>query len=221
MLSSLFPWNGQSLLSFLTNLLYMLPVLFIAFPVHECAHALAAFLMGDKTAKYAGRLSLNPARHLDVMGTVCLIFFRFGWAKPVPVNSANFRHPRLGMALTSLAGPASNLLLAFLSVAGLRVSLTSGLPASMLNILVNFLYMSAALNIGLCVFNLIPIPPLDGSRVLMLFLSPRANEMVYRYENVLQGILMLALFFGGFSSLIGRAQNTLLSQMFQWFSLQA
>lgn len=220
MFQSLLRMDTQSILSYLTGFLYTLPVLFLAFPVHECAHALAAYALGDRTAKWQGRLTLNPLKHLDAMGTICLLLFRFGWAKPVPVNPNNFKNPRVGMALTSIAGPLSNLLMAFVSLALLRFAVdpsvaqtTGGVSSTTLNVLVQLLTVSAQINVGLFIFNLIPVPPLDGSRVLMLFLSRGAEEALYRYEGMIQMVLMGVLFLGFLSAPLIHAEQALLGGM--------
>lgn len=220
MVQSLLRMDSQTILSYLTGFLYTLPVLFIAFPVHESAHALVAYALGDRTAKWQGRLTLNPFRHLDPMGTICLLLFRFGWAKPVPVNSNNFKNPRVGMALTAVAGPLSNLLMAFGSMLLLRFAVDPvmvqgavGILPSVLNVLANLLWVSAQINVGLFLFNLIPVPPLDGSRVLMLFLSRGAEAMLYQYENVIQLVLMGALFLGFLSGPLTTAMQVVLNGM--------
>lgn len=220
MLHSLLHMDSQTIQSYLLGYLYTLPVLFIAFPVHECAHALVAYALGDRTAKWQGRLTLDPLKHLDPMGTICLILFRFGWAKPVPVNPNNFKNPRVGMALTSIAGPLSNLLMAFLSLVLLRVVQVapamqgaSGVGATLVTVLVNLLTVSAEINTGLFLFNLIPIPPLDGSRVLMLFLSRGAEAMLYRYEGIIQIVLLGALFLGFLTTPLVAAEQAVLSGM--------
>lgn len=220
MIQSLLNMNAQSVLSYLTDFLYTLPVLFIAFPVHESAHALVAYALGDRTAKWQGRLTLNPLKHLDVMGTICLLLFRFGWAKPVPVNPNNFKNPRVGMALTSIAGPLSNLVMAFVSMLLLRFAIgpgiaqgSTGVSLTILNVLANLLMVSAQINVGLFLFNLIPVPPLDGSRVLMLFLSRGAEAMLYQYENVIQMVLMAALFLGFLSRPLTAAMQFVLNGM--------
>lgn len=220
MIQSLLRMDSQTILSYLTGFLYTLPVLFIAFPVHESAHALVAYALGDRTAKWQGRLTLNPLKHLDVMGTICLLLFRFGWAKPVPVNSNNFKNPRVGMALTAVAGPLSNLLMAFVSMLLLRYAIdpsmvqgATGIVPSVLNVLANLLWVSAQINVGLFLFNLIPVPPLDGSRVLMLFLSRGAEAMLYQYENVIQLVLMGALFLGFLSGPLTTAMQAVLNGM--------
>ncbi len=220
MLQSLLHMDSQTIQSYLLGYQYTLPVLFIAFPVHECAHALVAYALGDRTAKWQGRLTLDPLKHLDPMGTICLILFRFGWAKPVPVNPNNFKNPRVGMALTSIAGPLSNLLMAFLSLVLLRVVQVapamqgaSGVGATLVTVLVNLLTVSAEINTGLFLFNLIPIPPLDGSRVLMLFLSRGAEAMLYRYEGIIQIVLLGALFLGFLTTPLVAAEQAVLSGM--------
>lgn len=176
-------------ISNLIDMLYSIPVLLIAFPVHELSHAYTAYRLGDPTAKNMGRLSFNPFKHLDLFGTICLIIFKFGWAKPVPVNPYNFKNPRAGMALTSLAGPVSNLILGFISLllAGLyENTVYSYLPHySISKIILHFLFMSTYINICLCLFNLIPIPPLDGEKILAFFLSESLEEFFDRYSRIL------------------------------------
>ncbi len=162
------------------ELLYITVILLLALPLHEFAHAWVAYRFGDNTAKDMGRLTLNPFRHLDPLGTLMMYVARFGWAKPVPVDPRNFRNRRLGMLLVALAGPGSNLLLAFVSmlVIGLLTKLmgtgvlrvSEGLGATVLSGGMDLLYMLVQINILLAIFNLIPIPPLDGSRVLSSFL---------------------------------------------------
>ena len=211
------PFNTNNALSqliyYLISLLYTVPVLLISFPVHECAHGYAAYLLGDDTAKRAGRLTLNPFKHLDPLGTICLIVARFGWAKPVPVNPYNFRDRKSGMALTPLAGPFSNLLMAFLSLILLKLFLMlSGVPAGVATIVVNLLIVSAQINVGLFVFNLIPIPPLDGSRILALFLPSRVEEAFYRYGS-LPAMLVVFFFWRYISAPVNTMVNNVLGHM--------
>lgn len=152
----------------------------LALSMHELAHGYAAYKMGDPTARNEGRLSLNPLAHLDPIGFLMMLLLGFGWAKPVPVNPRNFRDPKKGMAVTSFAGPCMNLILAFAS--GLLCSLLiqfGYIPAlvnefSPLSVLSYTLYVFTLLNIGLALFNLIPLPPLDGSNILLSFLKPAA-----------------------------------------------
>ncbi len=173
-------------------------VLLTAFPIHECAHALAAHWLGDDTAKEQGRISLNPAKHLDLLGTIFMLLAGFGWAKPVPINPNNFKNRKVGMALSSLAGPFSNLILSYISIIAYKVLVYVGLFHS--NFVIDglstvFLY-SVFLNVGLAVFNLLPIPPLDGSRIFNLVLPERIYFKVMKYENIIFGILFIAIWLG-------------------------
>lgn len=177
------------------SLILSLPALLLALTVHEFAHGWVADKMGDPTARYSGRLSLNPMDHLDIFGTICLLFFGFGWARPVPINTRNFRKPRQGIIAVSLAGPGANFLLALIS-AFILAAMNEFLPANEITI---FFYtvVSAcvSLNVGLMVFNLIPIPPLDGSKVLMEFLPPKYRFKMYTMERYFGIILMVLIIF--------------------------
>jgi Zn-dependent protease len=165
------------------ELLYITAILLLALPLHEFAHAWVAHRFGDNTARDQGRLSLNPFRHLDPLGSLMMYVAHFGWAKPVPVDARNFKHRRLGMLLVALAGPFSNLLLAFVSmmVIGLLTKLTmtgiitegAGWGTTVLYSAFDLLGMLVQINILLAIFNMLPVPPLDGSRVLSSFLPDK------------------------------------------------
>ena len=164
---------------------------FLCLTVHETCHGLAALALGDPTARRMHRLSLNPLHHIDWLGLLSMFLCGFGWAKAVPVDMRYFKNPRAGMALTALAGPASNFLLALAAL--FFASLIGGLPAAALNgflvWLFYFLLNTAILSIGLGLFNLVPIPPLDGSKILFSFLPERAYYTLMRYERF--GMLLL------------------------------
>lgn len=176
-------------------------VLFTAFPIHECAHAFAAHLMGDDTAKNQGRMTLNPIKHLDLWGTLLMLFAGFGWAKPVPINPNNFKNRKVGMALSALAGPVSNLLLAYISMilykAVFYASYDSTDSANAFADFLLYLFQyGAVLNVGLAVFNLLPVPPLDGSRIFTLIFPEKTYFKIMKYENIIFGILFIAVWFG-------------------------
>ena len=179
-------------------LIYTAPATLLAISAHEFAHGLVSYWLGDPTPKRDGRLSLNPLHHLDLVGTICMLVFRFGWAKPVKVNPQYYKNPKQGMALTALAGPVVNLILAFLFL-GIFVGLfhvTEGSTEGMLGYLMLLAQYTAIMNIGLGVFNLIPIPPLDGSKVLGIFLPQRTYFQLMRYERY-GGLLMIVLLYTG------------------------
>lgn len=183
----------------LPELLIHTIVLFTAFPVHECAHGWAAEKMGDDTARKQGRITLNPFRHLSLMGTVCMIFAGFGWANPVPVDPRKFKDPKKGMAITALAGPISNLIMAFIATVIFRILAVvygSGHDSALMYALLYFFEYVIVLNIGLAVFNLLPIPPLDGSRIFNLVLSDKMYFKIMRYEKYVMIALILVVYLG-------------------------
>lgn len=155
---------------------------------HELAHGLAADRLGDPTARHAGRLTLNPIPHIDPIGALMFFLFKFGWAKPVPVNPGNFREPLRHMALTAAAGPLANVALAFLCAQGLKL-------ANHGSLLHEFLLTMVWINCALAVLNLLPLPPLDGSRILPAFLNPRQAIKFYEFERYGFVLLILIFFF--------------------------
>ena len=170
---------------------------------HEPCHGLAAYRLGDNTAKRMGRLSLNPLKHVDLMGLIMMALFRFGWAKPVPVDMRYFKKPKQGMALTALAGPVSNLLLAVLLLLGARITIAHYVDTAFCSALLNFLARTAYMSVGLGLFNLIPISPLDGSKVLFAFLPDRAYLTLMRYEKYGMVLLFLLVWLGVGDNILG------------------
>jgi len=199
--------------NFLINFIYAIPAILISLSFHEMAHAYASYRLGDPTAKRLGRLSMNPLKHLDPVGTLMLVVsvysgFGFGWAKPVPIDPSYYKNYKRGTAVVSLAGPLSNLLLAFVfSFPMALIAAKNGLTADIIynsrySILYNSFSLEAILfnisryfyliNIGLAVFNIIPIPPLDGSKILAVVLPSKAYFGLMRYERYI-GLVLLAL----------------------------
>ena len=170
-------------------------VLFTAMPIHESAHAFVSYKLGDPTAKQQGRLTLNPLKHLDLMGSVFLVFAGFGWAKPVPVDPRYYKNPKTGMALSSLAGPVSNLLLAFVCMILHKFAVYAFYASQSQVLYYAALILSTMVltNVVLAIFNLIPVPPFDGSRVFGLILPEKAYWSVMRYERYILGAVFILL----------------------------
>lgn len=204
----------------LQNIILMVPIMLISLTFHEFAHGWVSSKLGDPTPKMTGRLTLNPMAHIDPLGALLMIFTRFGWAKPVQIDARYYKNPKWGMALTAAAGPIANLILAFVSMLiytiifiiaykteaiGYKTLITSG----------NILITLASANLSLMVFNLIPIPPLDGSRILGLFLSNSAYFKLQRFEQYSFIVIILLSFLGVFGTVIGTgvdlAMNGILS----------
>lgn len=221
------------------EILLRIPVLLVALTVHEVAHGYVAMRLGDPTAKALGRLSLNPLKHIDPIGALCMLVFRFGWAKPVPVNTRYFKNPRRDMAICAAAGPVSNFIMAFLGVLLFYISafiigfrdhqIGIALKTTFLDYVIpsvsfaerfQFVWLSLLqtfilLNISLGVFNLIPVPPLDGSRIFLQFLPPKYYFAVMKYEQYIMLGLMALLWLDIIDLPLSRIVILLLD-VFEW-----
>ncbi len=232
------------------QIILSLPIVLLALSVHETAHGYAAYKLGDNTAKSLGRLTLNPVKHFDLVGFICMLFLKFGWAKPVPINARYFKKPRRDMAITAAAGPVSNILLALIFGGLLRIefifvekyismedtlSVLSALGATSFSgtvaevsytykifaVLAFILYLGVILNISLAIFNLIPIPPFDGSRIFYVFLPTSLYFKVMRYERYIMIAILVLLFFTTFiSDILGGATSGLASLVLRIFGFK-
>jgi len=195
--------------------LFTLPVVLPAIICHECAHGFVSYKLGDPTAKYAGRLTLNPLKHLDPIGTLCMIFFHVGWANPVPIDPRYYRNRKKGIIYVSLAGPVTNFILAFLSLFTVGLLMKFGSPHStVIWILCQFCYYSAIVNIGLGLFNLIPIPPLDGSKILGE-LSCKVNAFYWKYQRYWRLVMILCVVTGALSKPLGLLNEQVIRLLWQ------
>lgn len=213
----------EQLQSTLPTLLLSLPAVLISLSVHESAHGYVANKLGDPTAKNLGRITLNPMKHFDLLGFLSMVIFRVGWANPVPINARNFKNPRRDMAISAAAGPLSNLCLAFifaillkiLKVAYGFITFTSETAFFVMYLLEIMLLSGVVLNINLMIFNLIPIPPFDGSRILYVFLPTELYFKVMRYERYIMIAFILLFATGALSGPLSFLTNLLTNLIFR------
>ena len=219
--------NNGSIQDFIVQLLLTLPVILLILSVHETAHGYVACKLGDPTAQSLGRLTLNPLKHVDLFGFLSMVLFGFGWAKPVPVNARYFKNPKRDMALTGIAGPISNLLMALgfaallkvFSLAFAGVYFTNAILLNMATYFLNFLFYGVYLNVSFAVFNLLPIPPFDGSRLLFAVLPSHLYFKIMRYERYIYLIVLVALILGVLDPLLNFLTGNLTNLIFRLFSL--
>ncbi|WP_416324426.1 site-2 protease family protein [[Eubacterium] hominis] len=195
-----------------SNLIYILPAVIIALSFHEFAHSFVAYKLGDVSQKESGRLSLNPLNHLDPIGTLSLIICGFGWAKPVQINPYFFKDRKSGMIQSAMAGPLANLIVGFIFMLLMGLTLKTGMAFS--NQIGNYLYLlcyyTAVMNVGLAVFNLIPLPPLDGSKILMGILDEDTYFKIMQYEQYISIVLIILLIAGVLNGPLGYARGAIL-----------
>lgn len=196
-------------ISVVMQILATVVIIFLVLPFHEFAHGWVANKLGDPTARLAGRLTFNPLASVDPMGAVFLLLFGFGWAKPVPVDSRYFKNERSGMALTALAGPVANLIAAYIGSLIFYAVWAFAPYSTVVGYILVFLNYYAFINTVLAVFNLVPIPPLDGSKILASLLSDRARFKFYQYQNILAMVGMIILVSGTLSGPLSAAENAI------------
>lgn len=204
-------WDGFDFSYILSILLGVIPSL-LCITLHELSHGYVAFRLGDSTAKDRGRLTLNPIKHLDPMGLLMMLVFHVGWAKPVPVNMFRFQNPKRGMALTALAGPMSNLLITMVFLFLFGAVYIPFSQSAVGRYFLQMLELTASISLGLAVFNLLPIPPLDGSKILFSVLSDESYAKWMRYERY-GSILMFALVATG---LLGRPLSAAIQAVYRF-----
>lgn len=202
----------------LTEAFLRVAAIFICLTVHETCHGLAAYTLGDPTAKAMNRLSLNPLRHIDWFGLAMMFVAGFGWAKPVPVNPLYFKKPKQGMAVTALAGPVSNFVLAALMIGVSKLIYLYAPYGFAWDLVFTFcLYTAAPLSVGLGLFNLLPIPPLDGSKVVAVLLPDRLYIQLMRYERYGMILLLLLSWLGWSGGLVNHAIMGVYNALFNLF----
>ena len=222
MLSQLLSGNF-TIQTIIAEILAVLVIIFLILPFHEWAHAQTAYLLGDKGIKQRGRLSLNPLSHIDPVGALAMLFIGFGWAKPVPVDARYFKNPKVGMAITAFMGPVANLIAA---LAGLFVfhTLWCIVPTFFTaggfgSYVLAFLQFYIIVNVNLAVFNLLPIPPLDGSKILFVFLPDKAVMFFYRYQMFFMIGLIVLLWAGPLSYVLTFLSRGALYGIYQFSTL--
>lgn len=204
------------------RILVGVPIALLSLSVHEAAHGWVSYKLGDPTPRAEGRITLNPLAHLDLMGTILMILTGFGWAKPVSVNPRYYKNVKTGMALTALAGPLSNFLLAFVSVflscVLSLIFIRTGINAGVAKFINGFLWQLAETNLSFMVFNLIPIPPLDGFKVAGIFLPNRIYYNVLRYERYSMILIMVLSLTGALGSVITNGVALFLRMIYGFFA---
>lgn len=213
-------FSKEGLISFL----YTLPALLFCLSVHEFAHAYTAYKLGDRTQKAMGRLTLNPFSHIDIAGFICIALFGFGWGKPVMIDDRNFKNKAAGNALTAFAGPCSNIIMAILFTIILKILLITGVILPTINsvvgsIILNMLILTIQFNVVFAIFNLIPIPPFDGSRILYFFLPAKGREYMYKIEQYSFIIVLVVLVTGIGSKLVSPIVNFVLGLLSKFIML--